>query len=139
MTEGETLYELGIDVKSSFTFHDGDIQLVEYDENLVQSILNQLNTDLDELDLFYEDYGSVMLSFLGWKANEETLTLIQAELDTLLQSEERLDSWESEIKYTGNGKIQIDLRLHPNPEYTIETTFIVSDEGVVEGEEEEEE
>ena len=90
----EILYELGVDINSSFNFIDGDIQLIKYDDNLVQSIKNRLNTNLDELNLFYNNYGSVIIGFLGWKANEDTLNFIKSELETILQSEERLTSWD---------------------------------------------
>lgn len=126
----EVLYELGVDINSSFSFHDGDIQLAKYDENLVQAIANQLNTTLNELELFYEEYGSVMLGFLGWKGNDETIAVIEAELETILKQEERLFDWEYTIEYIGNGKVKIDLTLHPNPTYTIDTTITLSEEGV---------
>ena len=37
-------YECGVDIDSSFQFHDGDLLLAEYDENLVQAVINKLNT-----------------------------------------------------------------------------------------------
>lgn len=126
----EVLYELGVDINSSFSFHDGDIQLAKYDENLVQAVANRLNTDLNELDLFYEEYGSVILGFLGWKGNDETISVIEAELETILKSEERLMNWEYNVEYTGNGKVTIDLVLYPNLSYSINTTITLSEEGV---------
>ena len=54
--------ELGTDLNSNWQFKDGDLQLVENNNNLVQSILNRLNCDYDSLDLFYYDYGSVLSS-----------------------------------------------------------------------------
>ena len=126
----EVLYELGVDINSSFSFHDGDIQVAKYDENLVQAIANRLNTDLNELDLFYEEYGSVILGFLGWKGNDETISVIEAELETILKSEKRLMNWEYNVEYTGNGKVTIDLVLYPNLSYSINTTITLSEEGV---------
>ena len=130
----EVLYELGVDFDSSLSFSDGDIQLKKYDENLVQSIKNRLNTGLDELELFYEEYGSVMLNFIGWKRNDETLSYIKSELESILKSEERLDSWEYEVKYAPNGKIRIDMTLYPNPNYSINSTLIVDENTVMEEE-----
>ena len=57
-------YECGVDIDSSFQFRDGDLLLSEYDENLVQAVINRLNTNLEELDLFYEDYGSIFTKIL---------------------------------------------------------------------------
>ena len=78
----ENIYELGIDLSSSFTFHDGDLILSSYDDNLVQAVTNRIQTDLNELDLFYEDYGSILNSFFGWKANEYTIVLMKTEIQT---------------------------------------------------------
>ncbi len=130
MNNDEVLYELGVDINSAFSFHDGDINLASYDENLVQAIANQLNTNLDELYLFYEEYGSVISNFLGWKATDETLSFIESELEYILRNEQRLDSWEYNVEYTGNGKIKIDLTLYPNPTYSIETSMTISEDGV---------
>ena len=130
MSVEETLYELGVDISSSFSFHDGDIVLAEYDDNLVQAITNRLETDLDELDLLYENYGSVMFGFLGWRGNDETLGFMKSELDTVLKSEPRLSGWDYEIEYTGDGNVRIDLRLYPNPGYRISTTLLLSNTGI---------
>lgn len=137
--DDEILYELGTDFDSGFKFNDGDLQIISYDENLVQSLVNRFNTQLNELDLFYNEYGSVLLDFLGWKANEDTLQFIQSEIETVLNSEERILSYEIEVSYEGNGKIKIDLTLYPTPDYSIDTTLIVDNEGVTEEEGEEEE
>ena len=137
--DDEILYELGTDFDSGFKFNDGDLQIISYDENLVQSLVNRFNTQLNELDLFYNEYGSVLLDFLGWKANEDTLQFIQSEIETVLNSENRIYSYETQVNYEGNGKIKIDLTLYPTPDYSIDTTLIVDNEGVTEEEGEEEE
>lgn len=137
--DDEILYELGTDFDSGFKFNDGDLQIISYDKNLVQSLVNRFNTQLNELDLFYNEYGSVLLDFLGWKANEDTLQFIQSEIETVLNSEERILSYEIKVSYEGNGKIKIDLTLYPTPDYSIDTTLIVDNEGVTEEEGEEEE
>ena len=134
----EVLYELGVDFDSTLNFHDGDIILSKYDDNLVQAIVNRLNIGLDELDLFYLNYGSIMLNFLGWKATDETISFIKSELESVLKSEGRLDSWEYDVKYLQNGKINIELTLYPNPNYSINANFTVNEDGVTITEEEEE-
>ena len=134
--EEEVLYELGVDIDSTFSFTDGDVQLISYDDNLVQSIQNKLNTNLNELDLFYEEYGSILSTFLGWKANDETIGFIKSELETILKSENRIASYEYTVEYQGDGKIRINLVLYPNMDYSIATTLEVNEEGVVTLEEE---
>ena len=137
--EDEVLYDLGVDISSDLSFHDGDLVLCKYEDNLVQSIVNRLNTDLDELDLFYEEYGSILTSFLGWKANDETISFIESELETVLKSDERLTAWEYDVTYNGDGKLTINLKLYPNMEYSIDVTLTVNNEGTITLEDEEEE
>ena len=65
----DTIVEYGVDICRDWTFQDGDIKSISNTDNLNQAILNRLNTIQDELDSFYDDYGSFLQSFLGWKKN----------------------------------------------------------------------
>lgn len=103
--------ELGTDLNSNWQFKDGDLQLVENNNNLVQSILNRLNCDYDSLDLFYYDYGSVLSSFLGWKHSDETLEFIRLEVESTLEQEPRLSDFTVEVSYNKVGKVLIDLYI----------------------------
>ena len=133
--DGEILYRLGTDINSSATFENGDLILATGKDNLVQAVLNRLNTDLDELDTFYEsDYGSVITGFLGWKATEDTLNYIQIELDNVLLQEPRILSHESTISYTGDGKINIDLTMTVTNGDVVETNLVLGDDGIIENE-----
>lgn len=109
----EVLYELGVDLNSNFNFIDGDLQLASYDENLVQAVVNRLNTQLNSLGLFYEDYGSVLHSFFGLKANDITYDLIKVELNTVLNMESRISSFDLDMEYDGDGVLHINLSLYP--------------------------
>ena len=133
----EVLYECGVDIDSSFTFRDGDLVLSEYEDNLVQAIVNRLNTDLDELELFYGDYGSVITGFLGWKQSD-ALHYIKAELDNVLMKDPRIYQHESSIEYTGDGKLRIDLTIYTNNENIIGTNMVITPDGVIEIETDEE-
>ena len=130
--EEEVLYDLGVDLNSEFTFANGDIALVSYQDNLVQSIVNRLNTELNELDLFYEDYGSIITSFLGWKANDETISFMNSELNKVLNEEPRLTGFEFNINYTGEGNIRIDLTLYPILDVAVDANLVLTPNGVVE-------
>ena len=132
MDNGEALYELGVDIRSDFTFENGDLKLSKYEENLVQAICNRLTTNLDELELFYEDYGSVLSSFIGWKANDETIDYMQKEIDIVLQNEPRIIDSETEITYKQNGLININLNLTTSSEAEIETNLILNKDGTIE-------
>lgn len=123
----EILYDLGVDLDSSFEFQDGDLKLSRYNNNLAQAVVNRLNTRLDELDLFYEDYGSVLRSFFGWKGNDITIDLVKTELNTALKNEDRLENYSSNISYNGEGKLVIKLTLNPSLSNTIELNLVAGD------------
>jgi hypothetical protein len=135
--DDEILYECGVDIDSSFTFQDGDLVLAKYEDNLVQAVANRLKTDLDELDLFYEDYGSVITGFLGWKQTD-ALHYIKAELDNVLMKEPRIYQHESQIEYLGNRKLRIELTLYTNNQDVVNANLILSTDGIIEVETDEE-
>ena len=131
-------YECGIDIDSSFQFKDGDLILSEYENNLVQSITNQLNTQLDELDLFYDNYGSILPTFLGWKATDETIQYMTTEVTTILRKEQRLMNFEVDVKYAGEGTVNIELLLYTTENTIIESNLVLGADGIVEVETDEE-
>ena len=128
----EVLYDLGVDLGSDFVFVDGDIKLSEYKDNLVQGVVNRLNTDLNELDWFYEEYGSILTRFLGWKATDETLEFIKSEITNVLGNEVRLVGHECDLRYVGNGVVRIDLVLYPNQDIFIPLNLVLTTDGVFE-------
>ena len=128
----EVLYELGVDLNSTLTFSNGDINLTTYEDNLIQGVMNRLNTDLDELDLFYDEYGSILTRFLGWKANDETLGFIEAEIENTLENEPRLESSDATCTYNGEGQVMIQLNLYPITGDMVDTNMVLTTTGVVE-------
>ena len=125
-------YECGVDIDSSFQFHDGDLLLAEYDENLVQAVINRLNTNLEELDLFYEDYGSIFTSFLGWRTTEETKEYMKTEIATVLRKEPRLSSFDINLEYTDIGTLKINLDLYTTDGSILESNLVLGADGIVE-------
>ena len=125
-------YELGVDLNSTLTFSNGDINLTSYEDNLIQGVMNRLNTDLDELDLFYNEYGSILTRFLGWKANDETLGFIEAEIENTLENEPRLESSDATCTYNGEGQVMIQLKLYPITGDMVDTNMVLTTTGVVE-------
>ena len=130
--EDEVAYELGVDLNSTLTFSNGDINLTTYEDNLIQGVMNRLNTDLDELDLFYDEYGSILTRFLGWKANDETLGFIEAEIENTLENEPRLESSDATCTYNGEGQVMIQLNLYPITGDMVDTNMVLTTTGVVE-------
>lgn len=132
MADDEVAYELGVDLNSTLTFSNGDINLTSYEDNLIQGVMNRLNTDLDELDLFYDEYGSILTRFLGWKTNDETLGFIEAEIENTLENEPRLESSDATCTYNGEGQIMIQLNLYPITGDMVDTNMVLTTTGVVE-------
>ena len=104
-------YEYGVDIDSQLNFKDGDLILVEYEDNLVQSIKNRLNTIQDGMDLFYSDYGSVLMEFLGWRRNDETLEFIKLEVQDCLSKDPRIKDFDVDVEYNDAGNVVIRFRL----------------------------
>ena len=128
----EVLYNLGVDINSNFTFQNGDLKLISYDENLVQAVINRLNTRLNTLNLFYEDYGSILTSFFGWKGTNDTISLIKIELENSLKNELRLQNYESEIFYNSDGVLRINLTLTPQINTDITVNLMLNSLGELE-------
>ena len=104
-------YEYGVDIDSQLNFKDGDLILVEYEDNLGQSIKNRLNTIQDGMDLFYSDYGSVLMEFLGWRRNDETLEFIKLEIQDCLSKDPRIKDFDVDVEYNDAGNVVIRFRL----------------------------
>lgn len=139
MADDEVLYGLGVDISSTFDFIDGDLVLAEYKDNLVQATVNRLNTSLNSLDLLYEDYGSVMTNFFGWRGNDSTIAMMYVELKNTLSEEDRIDSYEADIYYEGEGVMHIDLMLYPSDGNGVDVNLIMNENGEFEINENEEE
>ena len=127
----ENIVELGVDLNSNWDFKDGDLVLVENKDNLVQSILNRLNSEYDSLDLFYYDYGSVLSNFLGWKHNDETLEFIRLEIEDTLGQEPRLSDFNVEVSYNKIGKILIELYIVFTDETDLSLSLVLEKDGEI--------
>lgn len=127
----EEIIELGADLNRNWEFKDGDLLLVENKDNLVQSILNRLNSDYDSLDLFYYDYGSVLSNFLGWKHNDETLEFIRLEIEDTLEQEPRLNDFSVGVSYNETGKILIELYIVFNDETDLSLSLVLEKDGEI--------
>ena len=127
----EEIVELGTDLNSNWEFKDGDLQLVENKVNLVQSILNRLNSEYDCLDLFYYNYGSVLSNFLGWKHNDETLEFIRLEIEDTLEQDPRLSDFSVDLSYNQVGEILIDLYIVFNDDTDLSLSLVLEKDGEI--------
>ena len=127
----EEIIELGTDLNTNWEFKDGDLILVENKENLIQSILNRLNSEYDSLDLFYYDYGSVLSNFLGWKRNDETLEFVRLEIEDTLEQEPRLSDFSVEALFNEVGGILIKLFIVFDDDTDFSLSLVLEKDGEI--------
>ena len=61
----------GTDINSEWTLTEhGDLKTINGTDNLAQAITNRLSCQLNNLQLYYNQYGSLLTGFLGWKRYE---------------------------------------------------------------------
>lgn len=80
----------GTDIKSSFSFQNGDIELISGESNLAQSIINILNTDLGFYDWAYPNYGSNIFEVLGMTNNNNSLEYLKIEIEYAVKKNPRI-------------------------------------------------
>ncbi|WP_458454423.1 hypothetical protein [Methanobrevibacter sp.] len=123
------LYDYGVDLNSNFRFKDGDLELISYEQNIGQAIRNRLNTTISELNTFYEDYGSVLPSFFGWKRKEKTLTFMKIELDNVLAKDPRITNFATVLSYNEKGEVEININL--TDDVDLELNLIIGSDNTI--------
>jgi len=127
-----TIAELGTDIDSSWSFKDGDLNLVKNNKNLVQATRNRLNNVLDSLDDFYMEYGSILWRFMGWKSNDITLKFMNIAIQNCLNQDPRLSDYTLDLSYGDKNTVNIDITVYFDDESEIDMNYILSTDGVVE-------
>lgn len=107
------VYEIGTDLKSTWTFKNGDLTTVTDDENLKQSIYNRITTPDGTYRHFYTNYGSVLEPYLGYQKTQTTLEFLKIELERVLLQDPRLQDFKINLEYHEQG-VKVDLRVNIN-------------------------
>lgn len=81
------------------------------EENLLQSIINRLNTSYEEFAWVYEGYGCNYRDYLGLKSNETNLEFIKNSIKQSIEEEERIEDYDLELSYIGDGKVNVILNI----------------------------
>lgn len=105
------MVDLGTDINSSWTIENGDLQIVQDENNLIQSIQNRLSCPEGSLDYFYTAYGSKLWSYMGWRKNEETLAFMKNELNETFRQDPRIESYALELEFIEDGNLRMDLDI----------------------------
>jgi len=89
MMKEETFRIMGVDVNRSWDFKNGDVTLVNKDNNIRQSIFNRISCKLGSLSWFYTKYGSNIDEYLGELNNNNIHEYIRLELLETLKQDPR--------------------------------------------------
>lgn len=81
---------LGTDIKDTWDFINGDLEIVDGTINLAQSIINRLNTDKGFYNWCYINYGGDLFSIFGMKNNPNSLEYLRIEIESILSQDPRL-------------------------------------------------
>ena len=130
MEENYVEYDFGVDINSDWDFKNGDLILVSNEDNIKQAISNRLNTGLNELDLLYYEYGSVLLNFIGFKRNSTTLNLIKLEIENCLNLDKRISNYIVDVEYGNDEEVKINLKISDINNNNITTNLILGQDSV---------
>ena len=125
MTE---IYDYGTDIHNSWTFNDkGDLNLSENEDNIKQAVINRLTTNLDELPLYYAEYGSLLRSYIGERKSDETLQFISVEVETRLILDPRINDIDVETSLTNKG-VKLKLTVYYDENEELEMNIVLDGE-----------
>ena len=124
------IVEYGTDIKNDWVFVDGDLQIVNNNQNLSQAIHNRLNTLYNSLDLFYDDYGSFLLNYMGWRKTNETLNFIKMEITRVINNDARVSDFEVDVSFEDNGSVGIKIVVYYDEDYSFDLNYVLSETGV---------
>lgn len=123
--------DLGTDISSDWQIVNGDLVIVENEDNISQSILNRLQCLYDGLDYYYTDYGSFLSHFLGFKQSDETLEFIKIETEKSLSQDPRLNDFNVEISYNANGIVEIAINISVDEDTDFSMNLVLDENKVV--------
>ena len=125
--------DYGTDIQRNWTINEhGDLETIQDIDNLEQAITNRLLCEINTLDIFYRNYGSILTTFLGWKRNQTTLEFIKLELDNRLSQDPRIKEYNIQVEYDEDnpGGVIINITLYPDTNYTHTITLKLDNNGV---------
>lgn len=102
--------DFGTDIDGGWNFVNGDLQLINGEDNLKQALINRLTCDLGSL-IYYENYGGLLFMFLGWKSKQSNLDFIRLDIENILAQEDRVSSMDVNVDYVEHG-VKIDLTIN---------------------------
>ena len=105
------MVDIGTDIKSDWTFTDGDLNIISDEENLKQSILNRFSVYDGTFKFFYAEYGSVLCNYFGFRKDETTLEFMKIELERVLLQDPRIQGFDLDLSYVEDG-VRVELTVN---------------------------
>ena len=106
------MVDIGTDIKSDWTFNDGDLNIISGEENLKQSILNRCTIYDGTFKWFYTEYGSVLSNYFGFRKDDTTLEFMKIELERVLLQDPRIQGFDLDLSYVDEGvKVELTINL----------------------------
>lgn len=103
----------GTDIKSDWSFTNGDLNLVSGTSNLGQAVCNRLNSDIDTYATFYTHYGGNLFEWLGEQNNMNIHEYIRIEIESILSQDPRIQSVTAEVYKEDNKTTGVTLKILP--------------------------
>lgn len=122
----------GNDIDKSWTFTNGDINIVKNVNNLGQAIYNRLNTDLGTFDMFYTKYGGNLYEELG-EVNHPTIhEYIRIEIESILEQEPRIQNIDCTVNKINSDGVEVTLKVTPiNSDETLTYNLVIGNDSYV--------
>ena len=126
----DEILEIGTDISAKWEFKDGDLVLATHEDNILQSIRNRLNNHYGSLGLYYNEYGSFLQLFLGWRKTPDTLKFLKKEIINTLQQDPRLQNLTVDLAYADKGTVNGNIQIKFDDETDLSLSMILSNFGI---------
>lgn len=122
---------LGTDIKDSFSFSNGDIDIISGIENLEQSIINILNTDLGFYNWCYSNYGSNLSEIFGRENNNNSLEYLRVEIEYTVKKNPRVKDVSVNCTKEDPQTVSAELQILPIGENEMVTINLIINEDYI--------
>ena len=126
------MVDIGTDINGEWELtENGDLRLISQEDNMVQSITNRLSCTLNNLKVYYNEYGSLLFGFIGWKQNYTTLEFMKIEIGNRLMQDPRISGYTISLDDNGNGEVDIDLQIKLTSGKDLDMSLLLDNESNV--------
>lgn len=120
---------LGTDIKDTWSFVDGDLEIVTDIENLEQACTNRLNTNEEFYRWCYEKYGGDLFKVIGMVNNDHALEYLRIEIESILMQDPRIREVQADCYKNDPISIYADVNiLTINSEEMVTINLVINDD-----------